>query len=231
VWTGNRSIATLIAASALVLLIFGLFPQLDLSTSGEFYNGSLFAVDKVEWINHLRYAVWDASIAMPLVALVLLILTLVLKRAIILGPRVWGYIVLLFVLGPGILVNLGFKSYWGRARPYDVTDYGGTLSFSPAYRISDQCLHNCSFVSGEGAGAMALAIAFLMILYALRHHLPRLVLRLGQGLTLAMLAFVGWQRVASGGHFLSDVLLSWLFVALIAALLGRVMLKPAQGPA
>jgi membrane-associated phospholipid phosphatase len=41
---------------------------------------------------------------------------------------------------------------------------------------------------------------------------------------------VGWQRVASGGHFLSDVLLSWLFVALVAAVLGRVMLRPAQGP-
>lgn len=229
-WTGNRSIAALIIASALVLLIFGLFPNLDLLSSGEFYNGSLFAVDQVKWISRLRYVVWDATIAMPLVALGLWLLTLVLKRPIILGPRVWGYILLVFVLGPGLLVNAGFKAYWGRARPYSVTDFGGTLNFSPAYQISDQCSHNCSFVSGEGAGAMALAIAFLMILYALRHHLPRLVLRLGQGLTLAMLGFVGWQRVASGGHFLSDVLLSWLFVALIAALLGRVMLDPAQGP-
>lgn len=229
-WTGNRSIAALIIASALVLLIFGLFPSLDLLSSAEFYNGSLFAVDKVKWISRLRYVVWDATIAMPLVALGLWLLTLVLKRPVILGARVWGYIVLVFVLGPGLLVNAGFKAYWGRARPYSVTDFGGTLNFSPAYQMSDQCSHNCSFVSGEGAGSMALAIAFLMILYALRHHLPRLVLRLGQGLTLAMLGFVGWQRVASGGHFLSDVLLSWLFVALIAALLGRVMLDPAQGP-
>jgi lipid A 4'-phosphatase len=230
VWTSNRCIAALVLASALVLLIFGLFPSLDLRSSGEFYNGSVFAVDKVEWISQLRYAVWDASIAMPLVALVLWLLTLLLKRSIILGPRVWGYILLLFLLGPGLLVNAGFKAYWGRARPYSVTDFGGTLSFSPAYQISDQCSHNCSFVSGEGAGSMALAIAFLMILFALRNHLPRLVLRVGQGLTLAMLVFVGWQRVASGGHFLSDVLLSWLFVALIAALLGRAMLDPAQGP-
>jgi len=42
-----------------------------------------------------------------------------------------------------------------------------------------------------------------------------------------MLGFVGWQRVASGGHFLSDVLLSWLIVALVAVILARLLLAPA----
>ncbi|EKE16703.1 MAG: hypothetical protein ACD_10C00842G0001, partial [uncultured bacterium] len=56
---------------------------------------------------------------------------------------------------------------------------------------------------------------------------PGALYRLGQAAALVMLGFVGWQRVASGGHFLSDVLLSWLFVALIAAILARFMLPLA----
>jgi membrane-associated phospholipid phosphatase len=39
-----------------------------------------------------------------------------------------------------------------------------------------------------------------------------------------MLAFTGLQRIAAGRHFLSDVLLSWLFVGAIALVLARFML-------
>ncbi|MGV8949754.1 MAG: phosphatase PAP2 family protein [Cypionkella sp.] len=224
--SSNRSIAALIAASALVLLIFGIWPQLDLATSAYFYRDGGFPVDKNALITRLRYLVWDASLVMPLLALILLVVTAVLRRRLVLAARGWGYILALFLLGPGILVNAVLKQYWGRARPYDVTAYGGTHDFSPAYQISDQCARNCSFVSGEGSGAMALALSLLLILYALRHRLQLWQLRLGQGATLLMLLFAGWQRIASGGHFLSDVLLSWLFVALVAAVLARLM-RPA----
>jgi lipid A 4'-phosphatase len=223
VLSSDRSIASLIAASALVLLVFGIWPQLDLATSGYFYDGALFPVDKNALITRLRYLVWDASLLMPVLALAMLALTALRRRAMLLSAHGWGYILALFLLGPGLLVNALLKAYWGRARPHDVVDFGGNLNFSPAYQISDQCAKNCSFVSGEGAGSMALVIAFWLILYVLQDRLPLWLTRLGQGATLAMLVFDGWQRVASGGHFLSDVLLSWLFVALLASVLARLL--------
>ncbi len=228
-WSSNRTIAALIAASGLLLVIFGLWPQIDLAVAGYFYDGAQFPADHNAVILRLRYLAWDATLVMPVVALAMLVLTGLLRRGLVLGARGWGFVLALFVLGPGLLVNAILKAYWGRARPYDVTQFGGLHSFTPAYQISDQCAANCSFVSGEGSGAMALAIAFLLILQALRHRLSPAVLQSGQGATLVMLGFVGWQRVASGGHFLSDVLLSWLFVALVAAVLAR-FLRPLIPP-
>lgn len=229
-WSSNRMIAALVLASVLVLVVFGIWPQLDLAVAGLFYDGTKFPVDTDQTILRLRYLVWDASLVMPVVALVMLVVTAVLRRGVILAARGWGFILALFLLGPGILVNAVLKSYWGRARPYDVTQFGGTAQFSPAYQISDQCASNCSFVSGEGSGSMALAIAFLVILFAVAKVLPKPVLRVGQGATLLMLGFAGWQRVAAGGHFLSDVLLSWLFVALVAAILARLLRPFAAQP-
>ena len=71
---------------------------------------------------------------------------------------------------------------------------------------------------------MAMAISVLLILFLLRQRLSMVVYRAGQAATLAMLAFVGFQRIAAGRHFLSDVLLSWLFVGAIALVLARFML-------
>ena len=81
---------------------------------------------------------------------------------------------------------------------------------------------------------MAMAISALVILEFFRTRLSPAIFRAGQGLTLLMLIFVGFQRVASGGHFLSDVLLSWLFTALVAAVLAKALLArdtPPPSPA
>ena len=221
-------IAGLILASGVILLVFGLWPQMDLVVAGYFYDGTRFALDQNAFITRLRFLVWDASLVVPLLALIMLGLTLW-RGALVLTAKAWGYILALFLLGPGILVNAILKAHWGRARPYSISDFGGSAHFTPAYQISDQCAANCSFVSGEGAGAMALAISILLILFVWRDRMPRAALRGAQAATLAMLVFTGWQRVASGGHFLSDVLLSWLFVALVAVVLARLM-RPLAPP-
>ena len=67
----------------------------------------------------------------------------------------------------------------------------------------------------------------MLILLRYRHRLSQPLYRTAQALSLASLGFVAWQRVASGGHFLSDVLLSILLISLIAAVLARLMLNQA----
>jgi lipid A 4'-phosphatase len=225
-----KLIPLLLALIGLTLLIFGIWPGIDLAVTAHYHDARGFPVRSNASIETLRNLLWDASLLIPLLALILLALAGWLRRPVLaLSARAWGFVLLLFLLGPGVLVNGILKAQWGRARPVNVVDFGGTAQFTPAYQISDQCAANCSFVSGEGAGSMAMTITALLILWLLRDRLPRALYRLGQAAALLMLAFVGWQRVASGGHFLSDVLLSWLFVALIAAILARFTL-PAAPP-
>ncbi len=219
----NRTIALLVGLIGLTLLIFGLWPGIDLAVTGYFHDASGFPIKRNLWVEGLRNTLWDASLLMPLLALILLIWALWRKTA----ARLWGYILALFLIGPGLFVNAGFKAFWGRARPGNVVEFGGNAHFTPAWVISDQCAKNCSFVSGEGAGATALTIALLVILYRFRAPLGPVLYRMGQLAALMSLGFVGWQRVASGGHFLSDVVLSMLLVTLIAAILARLMLTPA----
>lgn len=223
----NRALA-LVAMIGMTFLVFGIWPGLDLAISGYFYDASGFPVRRNPVIEAMRNAVWDATLIMPALALLLLPLALLLRRKLLLTAKEWGFVLLLFLLGPGLLVNGILKAHWGRARPSNVIDFGGKAQFTPAYEITDQCAKNCSFVSGEGAGTMALTITALLILFALRSRLSLGVYRLGQVAAWAVLLFVGWQRVAAGGHFLSDVLLSWLFVALMALGLQRVLLGPGS---
>lgn len=222
--TDRRAIPVLICASLIVMAAFSLWPSLDLSVTQAFYAKPGFPIEARPGIETLRLALWNASTAMALLSLTLGILTAVFRRSIMgLGAQLWGFIFVMFLLGPGLLVNGLLKEFWGRARPRNTVNFGGTAQFTPPYQITDQCASNCSFVSGEAAGSTALAIALLLILAMNRARLPNWGFRLGQGITIAVPLFIFWQRVAVGRHFLSDVLMAGLFVALIAAVLARAM--------
>lgn len=223
----SRLILALAALMAALLALFSLVPALDLGVAGYFHDATGFPLAANPVISALRTVFWDASILVPVLALGLLAVGLVLRRPILgIAPRLSGYVLALFLLGPGLLVNGILKAHWGRARPMNVVDFGGSAQFTPAWTITDQCAKNCSFVSGEGAGTMALTITCLLILALWRDRMSVPLYRLGQGAALAMLAFVGFQRVATGGHFLSDVVLSWCLVALIAAVLAPLLPRP-----
>ena len=64
-----------------------------------------------------------------------------------------------------------------------------------------------------------MAISICMILRANRHLLPLLVYQMGVALALLLPLVTAWQRMAAGRHYLSDVVISVLLVALLAALL------------
>ncbi|MES2952414.1 MAG: phosphatase PAP2 family protein [Pseudomonadota bacterium] len=108
-----------------------------------------------------------------------------------------AFVVLAGALGPGLLVNSGFKENWQRARPYQVTVFGGTQQFSRATVLSDQCNNNCSFVSGHVACGFFLAS---LMLVDRRRRVVWGTTGVVAGLT------IGFARMADGAHWLSDVL-------------------------
>jgi membrane-associated PAP2 superfamily phosphatase len=110
------------------------------------------------------------------------------------------FLVFVAVLGPGVLVNDVFKEQWGRPRPRDLTEFGGTRDYvEPLVKSPRE--HGGSFASGHAAmGFYLLAPYFL-----LRRRSPaRAAALLAVGLVYG--ALVGTARVVQGAHFASDVL-------------------------
>jgi membrane-associated phospholipid phosphatase len=113
------------------------------------------------------------------------------------------------------VVNSWLKGSWGRARPIQTDLFGGDAAFSPAWRVANGCEHNCSFVSGEASSAAWMVAALMLLPHRWRPWAAAPVITYAVALSLNRLAF--------GGHYLSDILLSWAITALVLAVLHRVM--------
>lgn len=209
--THTRRILWLSAATLVVSAVFVGFPTLDIAVSGLFYDNG-FWLNDIAFLQSLRMGLLVGMYAFSLVVLVVFVIRLVRRQSL----RAWGYAVAVILVGPLGLVNGVFKSFWGRARPWETSIFGGDKTFSPAWMISDQCDFNCSFTSGEAAAAATTALLIGFLAW------PKLARRgrwwLGAALCAFLLLTAG-LRVLIGRHFLSDTLLSVLLCTLIAALL------------
>ena len=124
------------------------------------------------------------------------------------GRRV-VFLLLVLGLGPGLIVNTTLKDNFGRARPRDITEFGGSKQFTPAFVVSRECNKNCSFSSGDAAGG------FFAITLALALTRRRVVF-------VAALLFgaaISLSRVASGAHFFSDTVVSFFIMLILSDLL------------
>ncbi len=141
------------------------------------------------------------------------------RRAVI------AYVALSLLIGPGLLTNGILKENWGRARPAQVTEFGGPATFTPAFVRSTACTRNCSFVSGHAAAG------FFLVTFALLAT-PGTRRRAAVAGTVALGTMVGLARVAQGAHWLSDIVFAGVFNvgvawALHAALIARPGIREA----
>ena len=221
--TAGKLLLSLILIFLLAAAISIAFPGLDLGASTLFYDDA-----DGFWLrdNALMHAYRDMFNAMSisLAAISLVLWGLSARQGPVLGIsyRVWAFISLLYLLGPGLLVNGLLKAHWGRARLADVMEFGGDRSFTRVLEISDQCERNCSFVSGEGSSAAAFFISLLVLsAYIPGRRARDIVLTCGFAIAL----FAAELRVVKGRHFVSDTLFAALFVSLVALLLAWLLLR------
>ncbi len=192
------------AGFVLLAVLFIAFPQIDLALSGKILR------DMGQWylpgdglIRGLAYkGLPRLGQAMILILTLILLLGFV-KRFDKLRARrvVAGFLLASAVLGPVLLVDYALKGHFGRARPSQVQELGGSLRFTPAFIPSQQCDDNCSFVSGHVATA-----AFIMAFGWLGTPASR------RRWLLASIVFAGYFagiRMTAGGHFLSDTVFAW----------------------
>ena len=118
------------------------------------------------------------------------------------------------IIGPGLIVNVFLKEYWGRPRPASTDLFGGALPFVPAGQWSSACPDNCSFVSGEAS-----SIFWLVCLIPLW---PKRLRGMAAVIICTIAVLTAGLRVAFGGHYISDVVLGGLSTLIVFAALAAL---------
>lgn len=200
-------------ASSLVLLRF---PAIDIAASGMFFDGR-FYLQGQWWERALHHGVSAFLCASTVLVLAVYAFNKIARAALwdIDGKKVL-YLLLVLALDAGLLVNVALKDNFGRARPRNIAEFGGTRQFTPAFVLAHECRVNCSFSSGDTAGAffsLPLAMAFGR----------RRAMFLASG---AFGGAVSIARLACGAHFLSDIIVSFFLMLIVADVLYHYMLLP-----
>lgn len=203
---------------SLALVVFMSRPNIDIAVSRAFFDPETgFWLHNSPVLAILRKVYFQGIFLILLAALALWYLSLRLREDISIRPAIWGYIVTALVVGPGLIANSLFKTYWGRARPADVEVFGGEASFTLPFQFANECARNCSFVSGEGSGISMVLFIFVALTWP---HLRKAPMPIMIGLC-SVAAFGIAMRVMKGRHFFSDSVFAVLIMALVAIVLYR----------
>jgi len=205
----------LLAIATLVLR----FSPVDIEVARSVFDANLAQPWKWAWQTPwsllYQYGVWP-TLVLAAVGAVSVTIALGRKRFGRLG-RAGLFLVLVTGLGPGVLVNMVIKPCFGRPRPRDLVEFGGSHQFVPVLALSPSA-NGTSFPSGHAA--MAFCLAAPALLFAKRSRAATMLSASG-GLLLG--AAVGAARILQGAHFVSDVVWSAGVVYFTALVLLHVL--------
>ena len=202
-----------LAIAAVAGVVFGLYPAFDLRVARYFYgfedsghNTFAFRVyPPVMWARDI--GLWVGTVLVAPAVASLLIKLIFPRRKLLISGRAVVFLITTMALAPGLLVNVLLKDHWGRPRPIDVTQFGGSEHFVAWWDPRGDCPANCAFVSGDVAGAFwTIAPAALA---------PPQWRAVAYGAALALGAGMAAIRIMAGAHFPSDVIFAGVFTFLI----------------
>ena len=119
-----RDVAAIAIAVLAASWIFIAYPSLDIATAKLFYDGAHFPIATNPWVEGLRNVlIWAEDGGFVLIV----VLAFASRKGpiLMLTSRDWTFQALVFLLGPGLIVNGLLKRFWGRARPFMTQDFGG----------------------------------------------------------------------------------------------------------
>jgi lipid A 4'-phosphatase len=215
-----------LAFAAAIGVIFAVFPGLDLKITQLFFEPRdrwflltyYMFVDGHMWLLRLRDATMWVVAAIALAPVAALILKLLRPtKPMLMSPRAIVFLLGTLALAPGVLANGVLKEHWGRPRPIEVRDFTGSERFVPWWDPRGDCDQNCSFISGESAGA------FWTLAPAALAPPPLRAAAYAAALTFGVV--VGVMRIAVGGHFFTDVAFAGVFTFLIIWLAYAVLFR------
>ena len=147
----NKALFVYITLAALTLVVFAIWPGLDLAGARYFYHdGGFFGRDDLGRFCRDFFRV-TPFVVLATYAALWLAKGLGFRLRWAPSGRAMIFLIATMVIGPGLIVNLGFKDHWHRPRPIQTQDFNGPDPFTPWYDDDGACEKNCSFVSGEAS--------------------------------------------------------------------------------
>lgn len=200
----------------LMVLIAPFTPFLDLNIERFFYqkgveNGSLF-VSNAYTSFLFEYGPLPAWIVIGCAAILYL---LSFCWSIWKKWRAPSLILLLtLAIGSGFITHALLKDHWGRPRPKQVTEFGGIQPFRPFYEpnFSHQPEPSKSFPCGH----CTMGFFFFAVAIIGKRQNNISLYWLGMIVAITLGTALSISRMAQGGHFLSDTLMSALIMWLTA---------------
>src|SRR5215510_5969974 len=138
-----------LAIAVIAGLVFGLYPELDLRIARHFYaiedgNHNLFALRLYPPLLLARnLGLWIGAVPVAAATGALLIKLIFPRRKLLMPGRAVVFLISTMILGPGLMANVILKDHWGRSRPIDVTQFGGTEHFVGWWDPRGDCPANC----------------------------------------------------------------------------------------
>jgi lipid A 4'-phosphatase len=206
----RNALFSVLAIAAAVGVVFGIYGNFDISLSSQFFDrqSMRFTAGGQPWEQHSRDAARLIITAIAVVPIVAVVAKLLLphQRMFVSGPTAL-FMLLAMAIGPGFVANSMLKEHWHRARPIDITYFGGHDRFTPWWDPRGTCPGNCSFIAGEPSGAFwTMAVAAVAP--------PQWQIAAYSAAVIFGIA-LGVLRMAAGGHFFTDVVFAGVLMYLV----------------
>jgi membrane-associated PAP2 superfamily phosphatase len=192
-------------------LITPLTPFLDLSISNYFYTpaAGFASTPFYNFLYHYGFLPADLTAVAALLLFILSFFKWRRWRAPALAMA------LTLLVGSGIIVHVVLKDHWGRPRPKQIVEFGGQQSYRPYYMpdLFAQKESSKSFPCGH----CSTGFYFFCLVFIGRQEKNPYLVWCGMLLALTLGILLSLARIAQGGHFFSDVLVSALIMWITAA--------------
>ncbi len=191
----------------IVSIIFIVYPEVDIEFSKLFFseNNQKFYFANHFFLKFVSNLAYFLAFLLLVYNSILILKTFVKTKSFnfeIYKPQM--IVLLVFFIGSVMIVQVYSKHYFGRARPIHVKEFNGHSTFTPAFKVSNQCKFNCSFVSFH----TSIGLLFLIHSFGLIGKKRKTMIVA----SCLLITLLGLTRIVQGKHFLSDVVVSACFM-------------------
>lgn len=124
-------------------------------------------------------------------------------------------LLLTIAIGAGFITHTLLKDHWGRPRPKQVEEFGGHQPFRPFYEPN--FFHQPEPSKSFPCGHCTMGFYFFALALVARRMNYRALEVIGIALAIVLGVALSITRIAQGGHFFSDTLMSALIMWMTAA--------------
>ena len=193
-----RNLLCLILHTFITSGIFIYYPKIDVIVSSIFFSANK---DKFYFKYNIVFIFFSECAYYLMFFLLLYYVTTVVVKFF--NQKVFKHesiFILTFFIASIVIIQFFSKYYFGRSRPCNILEFGGSKQFTIACMTSNQCHSNCSF----GSFHTSISIMIFISSFQSSDRIKKIIVTF---VTFLAIIF-SLIRIIQGKHFLSDVVIS-----------------------